>query len=213
VIDLRSQKDLVVLVADRDMELAVRGVISHPEKLSIRSPCADVFTHLQRDPGCRKSGHEFLRPYTKLYRYALVIFDKHGCGRDFDPREAIETDLEQRLMNSGWADRAAAICIDPELEIWVWSDSWRHVADVLGWQGRQPSLETWLLAERFVPASGMKPENPKECMRKALRLAGKPASPVLFAQLAERISYGRCVDPSFRKLVSTLERWFPVSSA
>jgi hypothetical protein len=210
VIDLRSQKDLVVLVADRDMELAVRGVLSHPEKLSIRPPCADVFTHLQRDPGCRKSGHDFLRPYTKLYRYALVIFDRHGCGQDLDPREAIEADLEQRMMNSGWADRAAAICIDPELEAWVWSNS-SQVAGVLGWQGRQPNLETWLLTERFVRASGMKPENPKECMRKALRLTGQPVSPILFAQLAEKVSYGRCVDPSFRKFVSTLERWFPRS--
>ncbi len=212
MIDLRSQKDLVALVADRDMEFAVRGLLSNPEKLGIRPLCADVFTHLQRDPGCRKGGHEFLRPYSRLYRYALVIFDRHGCGRDLDPRQAIEADLEQRLAGSGWEDRAAAVCIDPELEVWVWSDS-SQVATVLGWQGKQQAFETWLHGQPFLSAGNLKPANPKECMRTALRLANKPASPALFAELADKVSYGRCTDPSFSKLTGILQRWFKASSA
>jgi hypothetical protein len=44
----------------------------------------------------------------------------------------MENDLEARLSQSGWPSGCcAAIVIDPELELWVWSRS-PHVPAVLG---------------------------------------------------------------------------------
>jgi hypothetical protein len=54
-------KDLIVLVADADMEAAVRGLLSRPSALGIRPISFDVKRHVQRDAGCRSGAHDLLR--------------------------------------------------------------------------------------------------------------------------------------------------------
>jgi len=44
--------DLIALVADADMEAAVRALLSRPSALGIRSITFDVKRHIQRDAGC-----------------------------------------------------------------------------------------------------------------------------------------------------------------
>jgi hypothetical protein len=109
--------DLVVLVADGQMDSTVRGLLGRGPSLQIRTPRFDSFVHPEKDPGCLLRGHEFLRPFHKQYSHALLVFDLEGCGRTDVPREDLEGEVEQRLSQSGWDDRAAAIAIDPELEI------------------------------------------------------------------------------------------------
>ncbi|HIE01121.1 MAG TPA: hypothetical protein EYP59_12680 [Thiotrichaceae bacterium] len=110
-------KDLVILVADKNMEYAVKGLLSRPEALSIREISFDIFIHPYHDPGCLNEGHYFLQSALNQYRHALILFDREGCGREGLTRQ--------------------------ELEIWVWSDS-PHVAEILGWKNKQPDLKTWL---------------------------------------------------------------------
>lgn len=74
--------DLVILVPDRNIEAAVKGVLSQPQALGIREISSSVFTHIERDPGCFKRSHDFLRPMTNIYKHPLVIFDKVGCGQE-----------------------------------------------------------------------------------------------------------------------------------
>ena len=124
-------RDLVVLAADKNMEFAVKGLIARAAALGIREILSDVFVHPHHDPGCLLEGHDFLRLYTKSHRHALVILDRGGSGREDLSRESLEQELEGLLSQSGWENRAAAIAIDPELEIWVWSGS-PHVDAVLG---------------------------------------------------------------------------------
>jgi hypothetical protein len=119
----------------------------------------------------------------------------------------LEAQVEDRLSHSGWIDRAAAIVINPELEIWVWSDS-PHVDSVLGWSARQPDLRSWLVAEGFAEGPQSKPQRPKDAFERALRLAQKAKSSSLYRRLAERVSLGRCSDPAFLKFKSTLRTWF-----
>jgi hypothetical protein len=108
--------------------------------------------------------------------------------------------------------------IDPELEVWVWSNSPR-VADVLGWQGRSRELNEWLRTttirigkqeREYLKEGETKPVRPKEAMEAALREVRKPRSSANFRQMAEKVSLEKCQDPAFRRLKSTLQQWFPV---
>jgi hypothetical protein len=45
-------KDLVFLVADKNMEYTVRGLLSSPARLQIRAIKFDIRVHDKSDPGC-----------------------------------------------------------------------------------------------------------------------------------------------------------------
>jgi hypothetical protein len=202
--------ELVVLVADKDMELAIKGILDRAQAIGIRKLMPVVHVHPERDPGCLLRGHDFLSLFRNQFAHALILLDLEGCGQERSTREVLEADIEKRLSQSGWGDRAAAVVIDPELEMWVWSDS-PQVDTVLGWQGRSPDLRSWLKARDFLQEGQDKPERPKEAMELALRTARKSRSSSLYDQLARQVSLGRCVDPAFIKLKTTLQTWFPRS--
>ena len=76
-----GRNDLVVLVADKDMEMALQGIFSRRESLSalgIRSFTYEIYRHPEHDPGCYKSSHEILRSSHQLFDHALVLFDYEG---------------------------------------------------------------------------------------------------------------------------------------
>jgi len=199
-------KDLVILVADKNMEYAVKGLLSRPEALSIREISFDIFIHPYHDPGCLNEGHYFLQSALNQYRHALILFDREGCGREGLTRQELEELVEANLFRSGWQE-AAAIVLEPELEIWVWSDS-PHVAEILGWKNKQPDLKTWLIKKGFLPEGELKPSKPKESLEVVLKQVRKPRSSMLYRRLAEKVSFGRCTDEAFNKFKSTLQNWF-----
>jgi hypothetical protein len=205
--DLPAPKDLIVLVADKNMEYTLKGVLSRPPALGIRPITFDVNVHIERDPGCFQSGPNFLRGLVNRYQQALVVFDREGSGQEYQTREALENDLEQRLAAAGWQQRAAAIVIDPELDVWIWSDS-PHVDRILGWANRQPDLRTYLRVHDWWPTARLKPDRPKEAVEQALRIVKKPRSSAVYLQLAETVSFQRCNDAAFLKLKASLQRWF-----
>jgi hypothetical protein len=204
----RRKRDVVFLVADRNIEAAVDALLSRPVSLAIRPVEAVIRTHPDKDPGCYLGAHDFLRAFPDLYAHAIVIFDREGCGKEDESRETLEADVEDRLARNGWAGRARTVVIDPELESWVWSDS-PEVDNVLGWSGRSPRLRRWLTEGGFLREDEVKPARPKEAMEAALRLVRKPRSSVMYRELAERVSLRRCTDSAFQKLITTLQTWFP----
>ncbi|HYN20863.1 MAG TPA: hypothetical protein VE078_07885, partial [Thermoanaerobaculia bacterium] len=167
----------------------------------------DVYVHPERDPGCLLRGHDFLRPFNLRYSHALVVFDRDGCGQEAKARADLELQVEGLLSRAGWDDRAAAVVIDPELEVWVWNAS-PHVENALGWDAGTTALKEWLKQKGWLPEGDLKPTHPKKAVEEALRVARKPRSSSLFHQLAQRVSTDRCVDPAFLKLRSVLSRWF-----
>ncbi len=194
------------------MEATLKAITSRPSALRTRSFSVRTLTHPEKDPGCLLRGHDLLRPFVKQFQHALMILDREGCGRSSAQRDALESEIEDRLSDSGWADRAAAIVLEPELEAWVWSDS-PHVESVLGWGSRQPHLRDWLRSKGLWGSGRSKPEQPKRAVEETLRLVKKPRSSVLYARLARLVSLDRCADPAFLKLRATLERWFPQGQA
>ena len=207
MMDPPPPKDLIVLVADKNQEHAIRGILSRHRSLGVPELSADVYAHPHRDPGCLLRGHEFLRPFTRQYAHALLLLDREGSGREDSPPRTLEEEIESRLRSSGWGERAAAVVLEPDLEVWVWSDS-PIVAATLGWAGRTPPLHQWLLAQGHLQEGQTKPSRPKKALEEALRIAQKHRSSAIFSELARKVSMARCADAAFLKLKRTLRTWF-----
>lgn len=200
--------DLVVLVADRDAEFAVKTLIARRyQSLGIRPVEFKIIQHPQHDPGTFLDAHNLLRQYVGKARHALVILDREGSGQEGNMNaDEIESAIENRLSQNGWArDSVTAIALDPELEVWVWSRS-PHVQSILN----ITNIQAEQVFQRFPPDGRGKPNRPKEAMRFALRLGNKPPSASLFQELAERVSLNAS-ERAFDRFKSTLAKWFPLT--
>jgi hypothetical protein len=203
--------DLIVLAADKSMKLVVEKLLDRSIPLRIR-PISSYVVTLTGDATCYTRCDDFLRSFVGQYRHAMVMFDREGCGQEIEKnRTILEREIEGRLARSGWDDRAAAIVLDPELEIWVWTES-SHVDHVLGWEGKHPDLRAWLTREGWLQQGQLKPSRPKEAMKAAIRKSNKGWSSALHAELAGIASFRRCIDPAFSKFKSTLQTWFAEES-
>lgn len=108
-------KDLVILVADKDLEHAMKGLLARPAALGIRAVEADIFVEPQHDPACARYGVEFISNFSRQYRHGLLMFDHNGSGMETtDPRELQEI-LNKRLAQSAWGERAKAIVPEPAI--------------------------------------------------------------------------------------------------
>ena len=206
-------RDLIVLVADVDIEQAVKGLPTRREVLRIRSVDYEIRRHLNRDGGCRTGAADYLRLYLKSYRHSLLIFDRDGRGGG-QSRAEIQQEVEFDLMRNGWEDRSKVIIIDPELEICVWSNSPR-VSEILGWGSNFSGLRDLLRSRGLWSPDLQKPEDPKKAMLEAMEKGelSKRArrSPAKFNQLAKTVSFARCREPPLVDLRGTLHTWFPAA--
>ena len=122
-------KDLVILAADKDLEFALRGMLSRPEALGMRTVEEDIFVHPEHDPACALRGVDYLANFSGQYRYGLLIFDHEGSGREATTPQELQKSLNAEFASSAWDNRARAIVLVPELEVWIWSDS-PHIDEV-----------------------------------------------------------------------------------
>jgi len=202
--------DLVVLVADNKMALSVRTILERAVALHIRDITSDVYSHPRHDPGVLNTAHHFLRPFLGTHRYALVLFDRVGCGRA-ESRERISALVQANLDANGWRGRSAVCILDPELEVWVWARS-PHVAQALGWRSAN-NLGNWLRQSGFLPSPrAVKPDRPKEAMEAALRHVRRPMSSSIYRKIASHVPFAQCSDPCFLQFAHTLQQWFGISS-
>jgi len=200
--------DLIALVADKDMKLSLDGLLQkRRQSLGIREIKYQVYPQYPRDPDTFHTCQEFLRPFLSRSDHALVMLDRHGCGRSAD-RESLEQEVERRLAQNGWQGRCAAVVIEPELEAWAWSQS-PHVLSVLGWKGNREDLNRMLQEEGFLEKGHLKPREPAEAFLHVLRVTRKRRSSSLFHDFAASVTFEGCLDPAFGKLKTTLRRWFP----
>lgn len=202
-----AEGDLVALVADKNIEYALRGLLTRSSAFAIRGIASRVLVHPQRDAGCRTRCTDLLRPYINRWSFAMVVFDHEGCGEEDSSREELEQRVEKTLFKNGWSQRAAVIVIDPELENWVWSES-SIVDEIAGWNDSTTTLRDWLRANGWLVGNAAKPARPKEAFEAALRKANEPRSAALYEQLARRVDFSGCADPSFLKFKATLQGWF-----
>jgi hypothetical protein len=201
--------DLVVLVPGKDERETLDGLLSaRRESLGIPRVRYQILVHPRRDPGCFHEGPAVLQPYCHRARHALVLLDFEGCGQEERSVTEVSEDLKSRLSRSGWEDRAEVVVINPELEVWLWSDSPRVDAE-LGWSGRDLPLREWLTLKGWWRSGDPKPARPKEALEKVLREVCLPRSAAIYGRLARRVSLERCGDLSFAQLLMIFRTWFP----
>ena len=200
-------KDLVVLVADKNMKFGIDAILSRHDSLNIRNIFYDSFVHPLRDPGVYDKAGDFLRQFLREYSYALVFLDYEGSGQEQRSSHEIASKMKTGLEENGWQDRVEVIVFDPELEIWIWTES-PHTADALGWDNYS-ELKDWLTQQGIWQQNLPKPERPKEAMEKVLREKRIPRSSSIYREIAQNVSLDRCQDTSFTNLKNVLQQWFP----
>jgi hypothetical protein len=205
---INPTKDLIVLVADKNMEATFRGLLTRNESLGIRNISFDIFVHPNKDPGCRKESDSFLLSFSQQYAYCIVAFDREGCGSD-DNREVLERSVEDKLSKVGWESRSITIVFEPELEVWLWSRS-PHIEEALGWINQNMHLRNWLIERGQITHEGEKPNRPKETMEMILQKVKKPRSSSIYLQLAQRVSLRGHQEPAFVKFKNTMQTWFRI---
>ena len=189
------------------MQFALRGILSRAPSLRIRPISYDIRTHPDHDPGCYLRGHLLVQSQLAQYERALILFDRDGCGQEAKTVQTLEAEVQERLRETGWGDRARAIVLDPELEIWFWSES-REVEATLGWPA-EASVRDWLEQQDLWRAGEAKPHDPKAALGQAIRRHRKILSSALFEQLASKVSLNKCTDRSFLEFRDQLRQWFP----
>lgn len=199
-------KHLACLVADKNMEAAMLGLLERHQALGLRSITYDVYVHPRRDPGVFHEGVAFLRPLQRQYQHGLLVPDAAWEGAPQD----IQGQLDDSLRRTSLDRWARAIVIVPELEVWVWSRS-PHVETALGWAGRNPPHWVWLRQRGLWADDDPKPRNPKEAVEESLEQVGKPRSSAIYRNIARTVSVERCTDTAFQGLRQALQEWFGIA--
>lgn len=199
-------KDLVILTADNNAKFALEGALTRPESLEIRPVQCEFRVHPGRDGGVRTSGPDMLARERERFTHALLVLDFEGCGTDLASAEALEAELDV-ILQPQWEDKAKAIVIQPEVDVWIWGSD-NAVGTAIKWPPGQ-TLREWLGENGFALDANGKPTRPKEAMEAVLRLSKQPRSSALYNNIAKTISLQRCKDKAFGRLCKQLKEWFP----
>ena len=204
-------RELIILVADGTMSAVLRAFFERQFHHALRcapfdfDPTSDiVFDPLNTDGGVHRRCHDILRRYLNTHRRALVVLDQQfGAER---PADEVRDDVERRLHANGWEMRAAAVVIEPELEVLLWQDN-PNVERALRHTG--PPLRRVLAQDGSWAPDAAKPSEPKEVIQALMRAnrAGPPM--VVYSQIARTVSTAGCVDPAFHRFRDALQAWFP----
>lgn len=199
-------KDLIILVADKNIQCVLEGLLPRHHALKICPVNFDVFVHPLRDPGVYRESADFLRPFQNQYQYALVFLDREGSGQEEKSARQIADEIKMKLEINGWKDRTEAIVFDPELEVWAWVQS-QHLAVNTGWKDLT-SLELFLRNQGYWENTSSKPHKPKEAFESALRGKRFQRSSSIYKKIASEASFQGCREPSFLKFKEVLRKWF-----
>lgn len=202
-------KDLVVLVADKNTQFALRGAFGRPEALRIRAITHEFRPHPGRDGGARSGGVDVLARERGRFSHALLVFDLEGSGAgDDETAESLERELDAQLSLQ-WGTHAKAIVIVPEVDVWLWGAD-NALRECLRWP-LPGSIRSWLEGEGFVFGADGKLVRPKEALDKMVRIHQQPRSSALYEKITGRISLQRCTDAAFLRLRAALNSWFALT--
>ena len=199
-------QDLVLLVADKNMQFALQGALSRPEALGIRPIDYEFRSHPGRDGGVRASGPQVLAGERNRFRHALMLLDLEGCGTDFVDPVDLENELDQRVR-AAWNDDGKTIVIAPEVDVWLWGSD-NALSDAFQWP-LQGSIRDYLRTRDFQFSSDGKPLRPKEALDALVPVHKQPRSSALYEKITNKISLQNCRDPAFLRLHQQLRAWFP----
>ena len=198
--------DLGLVVADKNMDFALRGILMRHQALGIRQITWKTAVLPSHDGGVRSVGPDELNTFRHDRSHGIIMLDYEGSGADSDAL-ALEAELDERVRRT-WNDRAKAIVIEPELDIWLWgsNEAMRQVLDC-----EIPDVREWLHERGYTFGENDKPVRPKEAIQELLFEMKQPRSSVVYKELTSRLTLRRCKDPAFNRLKTTLQQWFPLA--
>ncbi len=179
------EKDLVILVPDKNMQFLLEGLLSMATVLGIRKPSHQLDIHPLRDAGCLDAA-ELLESQTNRYAHAIVVSNSERSGRANIDRNELEARIEDDLQKSGWGERARAVVVAPGIGRWLLE----HV-----YQGH------W--------STGTSVQQELEA---ALRRKKVPQSPDLYRALGVQLVDEGEPDLAWQKILSTFKSWFGVAA-
>jgi hypothetical protein len=203
------QRDIIFFLADGGMEKVITAFLTADQfhrKLGcgpfMFDPGLDIIVCPTHDPGTWKMAREFLQPFERTRRHAVVVIDNDWTGSP--GVEAIREDISKTLRDS-WAE-FAVIVIDPELEAWVMSEN-AHLARLF----RAPENYREILQREteWWPEEKAKPTRPKEALKYLKMHHNTRATYADFGRLVCAMSVKNCIDLAFNELRDTLRAWFP----
>lgn len=199
-------QDLVVLVADKNMQFALQGAFGRPLALGVRPFTYEFRSHMGRDGGVRTTGADVLAREAARFHHALMLLDFEGCGQEDGDPLVLEEQLDRKL-NSVWGLNAKTIVISPEVDIWLWGND-NVLRDALHWP-QDGAIRDWLRGKGFDFNADNKPVRPKEALD-AMRPVHKQArSSAMYEKVTKRISLQNCTDLAFARLRAQMQSWFP----
>lgn len=197
-------QDLVLLVADKNMQFALQGALGRPKALGIRPISYEFRSHMGRDGGVRTTGAMVLAREATRFEHALMLLDYEGCGQEGDSLQ-LEAQLDQQLLDA-WDNRGKAIVIAPEVDIWLWGTD-NAMREAVHWP-ETGSIRDWLQGKGFVFDAHGKPLRPKEALDAMRPIHKQPRSSAMYEKITSKISLQRCTDPAFVRLRHQLQNWF-----
>ena len=200
--------DLFILVADKNIEYALKGALERYASLRIREIDFTIRVHTGRDGGARTTGADILALERNRYSACLLIFDFEGSGSDAVTGIELEQTLDEQLADKVGL-RSKAIVIEPECDIWVWGSD-NALFQILEWP-KQEGIRAWLSDKGYVFDANGKPLRPKEALQELLFAIKRPRSSALYKRITSQISLARCTDPAFHRLHQSLMNWFPIA--
>ncbi len=210
-------REIAFLVADLSMQEALRGFLTRADfhrgyNLGTRhfefDPRRDLFYAAGlNDPGMYTDGHNILAPLQRTHHRAIVIQDAEWDGSP--GATAICEGLTERIAATGWpTDRFRVICIEPELENWIWQPS-NRVATTL-WFGSVDEMIAEVRAAGLEwPDGQTKPTRPKEALEAVVRRRSIGWSSAVHRSITAKVSLNGCCDPALLGLREALQQWFP----
>ena len=200
-------QDLVLLVADKNMQFALQGALGRPQALGVRSFTYEFRVHMGRDGGVRTTGADVLAREATRFSHALMLLDFEGCGQEDDDALVVETQLDGKLR-AVWGESGKAIVIAPEVDVWLWGND-NVLRDALHWP-QDGAIRSWLHVRGFEFNADKKPVRPKEALDAMRPIHKQARSSAMYEKVTKRVSLQNCTDLAFVRLRSQLQAWFPV---
>ena len=206
-------RPVLFLLADNDLQEACIGCFVERKDWASSFGCMPITIERsdlivpagEKDPGLFARAPDLARPYLRTHEHLLVVLDAAWAGSPGAQR--IEEQLGEKLARNGWSnERAAVVVIEPELEVWAWSDR-RALARALYVELPTPARPRVpdILAEWGRDAA----RGPKERLEALREKLAIPTSSAQFRRFAAAARIEPCEDRGFARLRDLFRRWFP----
>jgi hypothetical protein len=199
----------IVIVPDLPFKRLIEAIHGRETWFGISGFVPHVHVDPRHDASVRKTAHEVARAERSAVgtreRFAIAMFDHHGCGREQRSDQECETDVERLLASVNFGESGSVcICVKPEFEQWLFVDM-EELARVLALTHQQ------LMGFKELSESRFGDDLEKQFSFILWKRQQLGLRPIALGDVIGSIDFQKWLDDrAFGKLIATLQRWFPL---